>query len=130
LAVAEATKKRKPLVFVLDDEPAVLELLTFILDQAGCEAKTFRDPRQALECFETAQPRPDIVATDYAMSPLNGLQVMQACRRMQPNQKVLVITGSVDRQFFDRTTTKPDGFIAKPFDAQELIDQVQRILKA
>jgi CheY-like chemotaxis protein len=55
----------KPRVFVVDDEPMLLELAAAVLESVGCEVRTFRDPELALKAFPSAPP--DVVITDYAM---------------------------------------------------------------
>ena len=52
----------KPTVFVVDDEPMLLELAAVIIAPLGCEVRTFRDPETALREFAIA--RPDLVLTD------------------------------------------------------------------
>src|SRR5439155_17350039 len=55
------------LIYVVDDEPMLLELAAVVLEPHGFKIKTFRDPQSALQAFASAQPPPVLVITDYAM---------------------------------------------------------------
>src|SRR5712691_13283287 len=59
-------KATKALIYVVDDEPMLLELAAVILEPLGYRVKTFRDPQSALQSFADARPRPALLITDYA----------------------------------------------------------------
>src|SRR5437899_2502106 len=104
----------KALVYVVDDEPMLLELAAVILQPLGYHVKTFRDPQSALQAFTAARPRPALLITDYAMHRMNGMDLLEACRRLEPKQKVLMISGTVDESVYRNSPCKPDLFLAKP----------------
>src|SRR5262249_4856863 len=90
----------KQLIYVVDDEPMLLELAATILGRLGYETKTFCDPGSALHAFTEAQPRPALVITDYAMHSMNGMALIEACRRLEPTQKVLLLSGTVGPEVY------------------------------
>jgi len=116
------------LLYVVDDEPMLLELASVILLPLGYEVKTFRNPATALESYTQAQPKPDILITDYAMHTLNGMELLRACRRQRPAQKVLLVSGTVDETIYEKIPEKPDSFLAKPYQARQLVEAVQALL--
>jgi two-component system, cell cycle sensor histidine kinase and response regulator CckA len=116
-----------PLIYVVDDEPLLLELAMLILAPQGFDIKTFRDPEQALEAFRRAEPRPDLVITDYAMISMNGMMLMNECRAIRPGQRVLLISGTVDELIFEDTVDRPDAFLAKPYKPRQLIGLVKEL---
>jgi two-component system, cell cycle sensor histidine kinase and response regulator CckA len=118
-----------PLVYVVDDEPMLLELARLVLAPYGYELHVFRNPVEALECFQAAQPKPELVVTDYAMSEMNGIRLMQAFRKTCPNQKVLLVSGTVGREICQEVNPGPDGFLAKPFDINKLVNLVNKLTR-
>src|SRR4030095_15020239 len=92
----DATDKAS-LIYVVDDEPMLLELATVVLEPLGYTIKTFRDPKAALKAFTAAEPRPALLITDYAMHLMNGMDLIAACRTVQPSQQILLISGHVDQ---------------------------------
>ncbi len=116
------------LVFIVDDEPMLLELATVMLEPLGYKIRTFRDPATALEAFARAQPRPDLVITDYAMDGINGMELIQECRRLEPRQKILLLSGTVGTEIFRLAADKPNEFLAKPYQARQLVDLVRSMV--
>jgi CheY-like chemotaxis protein len=118
----------KAIVFVVDDEPMLLNLALAVLESVGCEVQTFRNPKRALEAF--AAVRPDVVVTDYSMGGMNGMELIRECRRLNPGQKAVLISGTVDGEVFADSPVKPDRFLAKPYQINELTDCVRTLLPA
>src|SRR5476651_2133942 len=113
-------------IFVVDDEPMLLDLASAILQPLGFNVRTFRDPKAALTEFPAA--RPSVVVTDYAMGAMNGMDLVRECRRVNPRQKILLLSGTVDETVYDGATTKPDRFLAKPYQVRDFIESVQELI--
>jgi DNA-binding NtrC family response regulator len=118
----------RPLIYVVDDEAMLLELAAVILEPLGYEVKTFRDPGSALESFTAARPRPALIVTDYAMHTMNGMALIEACRKLEPSQKVLLLSGTVGPEVYFNSSCKPDQFLEKPYHARQLVDIVKSML--
>ena len=116
------------LVYIVDDEPMLLELATVILEPLGYQISTFRNPEAAFKAFAGAQPRPNLLITDYAMNNMNGMELIQECRRIEPKQKILLLSGTVGTEIYHEAACKPDEFLAKPYHARQLIDLVRGML--
>jgi CheY-like chemotaxis protein len=117
------------IVFLVDDEPLILELSSAILRPLGFKIAAFRDPRSALEVFRTTEPPPVLIITDFAMPGMDGLQLLEHCRRIRPGQKVLMLSGTVEESFFEAAAEKPDAFLSKPFQPGQLLRLVRSLLK-
>jgi CheY-like chemotaxis protein len=117
-------KRAEALIYVVDDEPMLLELASVILEPLGYTVETFRSPESALRAFELAEPGPALVVTDYAMHTMTGLDLALACRRIRPNQKVLLVSGTVGPEILRNAPVQPDRFLAKPYQAKQLIEAV------
>jgi DNA-binding NtrC family response regulator len=116
-------------IFVVDDEAMLLELAYVILQPAGYNIKTFRDPESALAAYSCANPRPALVITDYAMHTMNGMDLTEACRKLEPAQKVLMLSGTVGPEVFHGAKHKPDQFLGKPYHARQLVDIVKAMVQ-
>lgn len=123
-----AAKSSPAFIFVVDDEPMLLELATVILEPQGYRIESYRDPETALQKFTAAQPRPDLVITDYAMHSMNGMQLIEQCRRLEPRQKILLVSGTVGEDIFATTPIRPNSFLAKPYQADQLASIVKELL--
>ena len=116
------------LIYVVDDEPILLELAAFILEPLGYRLKTFRDPEAAFQEFRSADHPPRLLITDYAMHQMNGLELLKKCKSANPDLKTLLISGTVGEDIYRDSPIKPDSFLAKPYHANELSDIVQSLL--
>jgi CheY-like chemotaxis protein len=117
-------------IYVVDDEPMLLELASVILQPLGYTVKTFRDGASALESFRAAKPFPVLLITDYSMHSMNGMDLIKACREIQPKQKILLISGTVGEDIYRNSTDKPDQFLAKPYHSKQLVDAVEALLSS
>jgi len=127
-ASSGARQPAKLLIYVVDDEPMLLELAKVVLEPIGYRVRTFRDPESAIDAFAAEPQAPALVITDYAMHTMNGLELIEACRRLQPRQKILMVSGTVDEQINNHLAVKPDRFLAKPYQAKQLIEAVKALL--
>lgn len=114
-----------PMIFVVDDEPMLLDLAAAILQPLGYEVRTFRDPQAALAEFPAAKPA--VVVTDYAMGPMNGMDLVRECKRVNPLQKILLLSGTVDERIYADAAAKPDTFLAKPYQVRDFIESVKKL---
>jgi CheY-like chemotaxis protein len=128
MIAAKSKNAGHPIVFVVDDEPMLLELAEAVLRPLGYQVRTFRDPEQALKEFPIAKP--DVVITDYAMGRMSGMDLIRECRRLNPNQKMILLSGTVDEHVFADAPVKPDQFLTKPYQIQELADRIRSLIPA
>ena len=62
------------------------------------------------------------------METMTGLELAEACRRIRPEQKVLLVSGTVGPEFATMRRSKPDRFLAKPYQPKELVEAVRSVL--
>lgn len=126
----DAPDNAKVLIYVVDDEPMLLELAATVLQPSGYEVKTFIDPTAALKAFAAATVRPALLITDYAMHSMNGMELLRECKRIHPQQKTLLVSGTVDEAIYRNAPVKPDRFLAKPYHSKQLLELVAAVLAA
>jgi len=122
------TKRSQVLLYVVDDEPLLLELASAVLRPEGYTLETFCSAEAALRALEAADPGPALIITDYAMHSMNGLELASACRQIRPKQKVLLVSGTVGPEHLRDAPVKPDRVLAKPYEARQLIAAVEATL--
>jgi len=117
-------------IFVVDDEPMLLDLAATILQPLGFDVRTFRDPKRALAEYPAAKPV--VVVTDYAMGEMNGMDLVRECKRINPRQKTILLSGTVDDSIYTEADaqSKPDRFLAKPYQIPEFVELIQTLVKA
>ena len=115
-------------VLVVDDDPDLLKLLALRLSAAGYAAQTAESGERALAAI--AVSRPDVVVTDLRMGGMDGLALFEAIQRTAPTLPVIILTahGTIP-DAVDATRRGVFGFLPKPFEARELLAQVEQALK-
>ena len=115
-------------ILLVDDDPAILEVLADLMAIFGHEYVTARDGIEALE--KLRQNFFHIVLTDMMMPNMDGMGLVKYINANYPNIKVMVVTG------YDRTFTYTDviragasDFISKPFNTDELEAKINRIAR-
>ena len=117
------------LIFVVDDEPMIGEIVSSILDLEGYRSAVFTDPRKALEAFTQANPKPELLMTDYVMGSMNGMELIHRCRTLAPRLKTILYSGNVTEDITSIYVFKPDAFLEKPFLPKTLLDLVHSVLE-
>ena len=118
-----------PLVFVVDDEPAIRDSLALLLRSVGLPTRTFDSAQAFLDAF---QPVPNAcLLADVRMPGMSGLELQEALRARGLKVPVIVLTGHGDIAMAVRAMKAGAAdFIEKPYNDQVLIDSVNRALAA
>jgi two-component system, response regulator, stage 0 sporulation protein F len=101
---------------VVDDEPAILRLVAVVLRDLGCETLTAVNAESALEIAEKTEP--DLVISDVKLPGMDGVELAKRLKS-RDNTPVLLMSA-----FGEPRMHEGDGFLAKPFDIDGLVDFV------
>ncbi len=124
--IAPALSAATPIkVLLVDDDPDLLRLLSIRLKASGFDIKCADSGEAALAALDWQ--RPDIVVTDLRMQGMDGLALFDAVRQRHLSLPVIVLTahGSIP-EAIEATQRGIAGYLTKPYDASQLIAQIQR----
>ncbi|HHJ13221.1 MAG TPA: response regulator [Gammaproteobacteria bacterium] len=115
-------------VMVVDDDHALLRLLSMRLSAAGYEVAAVESGEKAIAQIPTFKPH--LVITDLRMDGMDGMTLFDNIHRRSPALPVIILTahGSIP-DAVDATSRGVFGYLTKPFDSKELLDQVTRALR-
>ncbi|GAB4113453.1 MAG: phosphate regulon transcriptional regulator PhoB [Gammaproteobacteria bacterium] len=117
-------------VLIVDDEPAIRDMLAFALQRAGMTARTAEDAEHALHAI--ADKRPDILLLDWMMPGISGLDLARRLRREDFTRDLPIIMLTARTAEDDRVhglDSGADDYIIKPFSPRELIARVKALLR-
>jgi len=120
--------KRKARILVVDDDPGLLRLLTIRLRAENYDVEAVENGVQALAA--ATRFRPDLVISDLRMDQLDGIGLLKELQHRWPGLKMIMLTahGTIP-DAVQATQMGAFGFLTKPVEKQELLDQVQKALK-
>ncbi len=111
-------------ILVVDDDPAIRNLISRYLSQQDYQVETASDGHSALERFE--QFNPDLVVLDLNLPDTTGLAL---CREMQSRTSVFILMLTSEKDPKLGLKEGADDFVTKPFDLEELNLRIKAILK-
>jgi DNA-binding response OmpR family regulator len=118
----------RPLVFVVDDEAVVSDLVAMHLIRRGYRVRVFHDSVLAFSAFTIESEKPKLLITDYAMRGMNGLELIRKCSDICSGLKTITISGSLSEDVLRAAAVKPDALLAKPFSFEQLDAQVEALV--
>jgi len=116
---------QKSKILIIDDEPAIIDLLKEILELHHQEVKTALGGKEGIAKFEKGGF--DIVFTDLSMPEMSGWEVVRVLKELNPHAIMVMITGWGTQ--FDSQRLKEEGvdlIVAKPFEVKKVIETVSR----
>lgn len=118
----------KARILIVEDEPNIVESLSFILQRAGFEVDTVTDGAEALD--RVRRQTFSTLILDIMLPGMNGFDVLQAIRSDHALAALPVIVLTAKGQANDRKAAEAVGasaFITKPFSNAELVEHVARL---
>ncbi|WP_339716364.1 response regulator, partial [uncultured Sneathiella sp.] len=118
-------------ILIVDDEADIRELVAGILEDEGYETRMAANSDQCLA--EIAHRRPSLMILDIWLrgSKLDGIEILQAVKKDQPDLPILMISGHGNIETaVQAIKLGAYDFIEKPFKAERLIQLVDRVLEA
>jgi len=116
-------------VLVVEDEPHILDSLSFLMKQAGFDVRLARDGDAALRMIESATP--DLVLLDIMLPRRDGFEVCRAIRANPQWKDVRIVMLTAKGREPDRhkgMQLGADEYITKPFSNRGIVERVQEIL--
>jgi DNA-binding response OmpR family regulator len=114
-------------ILLVDDEPLIIDSLTYSLKREGFDVKVAYDGTQAL--LSVQEYEPDLIVLDLMLPDISGLEV---CRRIRTGRTTPVIMLTARGEEIDRVLgleVGADDYLAKPFSFRELLARIRSTLR-
>lgn len=118
------------MIYLLEDDSAIRELLTYSLEKTGNEARAFATPREFWRAIETRVP--DILLLDVMLPEEDGLTVLSKLRREPRTRELPVIMLTARDSEFDKVMAfdaGADDYVTKPFGVMELVARIKAVMR-
>jgi DNA-binding response OmpR family regulator len=115
----------RPHVLIIEDEAGLLEILELNFRSAGYQVSTAADGVTAWQQYERA--RPDLLILDLNLPKISGFRLLELVRS-ESQVPVLILTAYDFAEAEEVARHRPDAFVKKPFDVQELVHMADRLV--
>jgi DNA-binding response OmpR family regulator len=109
---------------VVDDDPAIGEMLTKFLAKHNCRVISFTQGQAALDYLKTNPTGVNLLLTDMVMPEMTGLELTRQAKALYPALPVIVMSGSGEGLDRDEIFSLGADFIHKPFDLVDLLIRI------
>ncbi|MCY3803127.1 MAG: phosphate regulon transcriptional regulator PhoB [Gammaproteobacteria bacterium] len=117
-------------ILLVEDEPAIREMVTFALGQSGYVIDEAEDSRTAEA--KMSEHLPDLILLDWMLPNVSGLELLRRWKRNESTQEipVIMLTAKVEeRDRVDGLDSGADDYILKPFSVKELSARIRAVLR-
>lgn len=118
------------MIFCVEDDQAIRDLMIYTLNSAGFEAKGFEDGSSLFEAIKSDTP--ELVMLDIMLPGEDGLSILKRMRNSTLTENIPVIMTTAKGTEFDKVVgldLGADDYLAKPFGMMEMISRVKAVLR-
>lgn len=118
-------------VLIVEDEPHIVESLTFVLGREGFDVTSVLDGEAAVGRLR--HDPPDLMILDVMIPRLNGFEVLKLAKSDPGLRRIPVIVLTAKGQVQDRRLAEEigsDGFMTKPFSNREIVERVRQLIRS
>ena len=120
----------KKKILVVEDEPHIIKLISFILKSSGYDVIEAEIGAVGLKKAKTEKP--ELIVLDVMMPKMDGFEVAKKLKADPATRNIPILMLSSKAQFEDKMKGIDSGatdYITKPFDKQELLEKVREVLE-
>ena len=118
------------MIYCVEDDDSIRELMLYALRASGFEAEGFRDSVGLFDALSHTQPQ--LVMLDIMLPGMDGIEILKALRGNPTTARIPVIIASARGTEYDKVVgldLGADDYLAKPFGMMELVARVRAVLR-
>ena len=114
---------------LIDDEEIVINISEMMLKRLGYRVLKAHSGYEGLQLFEENKSAIDLIISDFEMPKMNGKEVMDKLREIDPQIKVILSSGALTNADEKNVVNKGfNGFIQKPYNMNTLCEKMAEII--
>ncbi len=119
-----------PNILLVDDEPSVLRYIKTLLEIEDYRVETASSGEEALQRMQR-RPAPALIVLDLLMPGMDGLQTLESCKKIHPEQKVVMMSCVSDTgKVVEAIKLGASDYLTKPFQLPQLHGAIRRALES
>ena len=119
----------QPVVYVVDDDPAIIRLLVELVEAMGLNVQAYRSAEEFLEAYKASGPA--CLVLDVRVPGMSGMELQKQLAAAGSTLPIIFITAHADvRMAVEAMERGAFGFLEKPFRPQELCEKIQNAVRS
>lgn len=118
------------MIFCVEDDSAVRDLMIYTLNSAGFQARGFSNGADLFEALE--EEKPELIMLDIMLPGEDGIEILKRLRSSTATEEIPVIMATAKGTEYDKVIgldLGADDYLAKPFGMMEMISRVKAVLR-
>lgn len=118
------------MIYCVEDDDSIRELMLYALRASGFEAEGFRDGAGLLDALSHAQPQ--LILLDIMLPGMDGIEILKTIRSNPATARIPVILASAKGTEYDKVVgldSGADDYLAKPFGMMEMVSRIRAVLR-
>ncbi len=118
------------MIFCVEDDSAIRDLMIYTLNSAGFEAKGFEDGAELFLCLE--ENTPDLIMLDIMLPGEDGITILKKLRKNSATSGIPIIMATAKGTEYDKVIgldLGADDYLVKPFGMMEMVSRVRAVLR-
>ena len=118
------------MIYCVEDDDSIRELMLYALRASGFEAEGFRDSAGLFDALGRAQPQ--LIMLDSMLPGMDGIEILKALRANPATARIPVIMASARGTEYDKVVgldLGADDYLAKPFGMMEMVSRIRAVLR-
>jgi DNA-binding NtrC family response regulator len=128
--MGRSNSRQKDGILLVDDEEGFLSMLDAVFASQGDMVHTASSPNEAIKLYAERWQEIDMVLLDFLLPEMSGDLVFENLQRINPDVRVVLLTGCEESVAENLIEKGLRGFIQKPFDVRELCQKVRDAIDA
>ena len=119
------------MIFVVEDDPNIRELVTYTLQSTGFDACGFENGSEFLKALSDGE-KPELVLLDIMLPGEDGLEILKKLKNSSKTKDIPVIMVTAKGSEYDKVVgldSGADDYVTKPFGMMELISRIKAVLR-
>ena len=128
-AKIDSSYEQEKTILLIDDEEVVINISEMMLKKLGYRVLKAHSGYEGLQLFEENKSKIDLIISDFEMPKMNGKEVMDKLRKIDPQIKVMLSSGALtDADEKEVMNEGFNGFIKKPYNMNTLCAKMAEIV--
>ena len=117
-------------LLIVDDDDTIRKMLKTVFSRFKYRVILAENGQEGVDYYRQNSAKVNLVMLDWKMPIMDGKNAFKEMRRMNPDLKIVLMSGYVEQQELDQLLDKNSQFIAKPFTIDTVIATVEAMLQS